>query len=86
MVTFNIYYSLRQNAEGLPVLRLFADELSAQADQEYFKYWKTPCYGKFSAEVKGTAYFGTISTIEEFIEELENLPDPPLGLIHRLKR
>jgi len=70
MVQVNIYYSLRKNENDLPSLRLFADELCARLDQEYFKYWDKPCYGSFVLDVKGTAYIDAVFTKEEYINEL----------------
>lgn len=72
MVQVKIFYSLRKT-NGLPTLKLFADELCAKSDQELFKFWKEPCYGNFNLDVKGYAYVDAVVTREDYIKELEHL-------------
>lgn len=86
MVKIDVYYSIRKDENNLPTVKFFVDEMCAKEDQKYFKYWEQPCYGKFMMDVKGSTYIDAVCTIEEFIEELKNLPKIPTILIKRLKR
>ena len=86
MVQLNIYYSVRKADDNLPTLKFFVDEECAKLDQEHFKFWEKSCHGFFGLDIKGTAYIDQVVTKEEYIEELENMTNPPTDLIKQLKR